>query len=254
MTAAVIAYDRPIKNLIAQLDATGHVSHVQHRKTHVTIHHNGARLSHEGVLDVWRVRPASAHFDVDVLGDTAQYVGIVEYAWATGSTEGNQKSISIEMCNLSLAPGWVVGEATWRSTARLAGWIFARVIGYRPTREFLVMHSHWSATLCAGPYIASIYDRILAAAQQTYDDIVNGVREEFDMGGPCLRKGNAAGDAGDAIWLITVHPDGGVSKVHVKSKKLVQAYAAVVGPVETVDQWQVDWFSKTGEIGKPDPV
>lgn len=163
-----IAYDRPVKDLIAGLDATGHVTHTQHRKTHVTLHHNGGRLSHEGVLSVWQTRPASAHFDVDAYGDVAQYVRVNEYAWATGSTEGNQRSISIEMCNLSVGGDWPVSEITWQSAARLAGWLFARVIGVRPTSE-LVQHKFWNPTDCAGPYIGAIFDRILAACQFHYD-------------------------------------------------------------------------------------
>lgn len=176
MTA--IAYDLPILNLIAGLDATEHVTHTRHRKTKVTLHHNGGRLSHQGVLDVWKVRPASAHFNCDAPGTVAQYVRVAEYAWATGSTIGNSDSISIEMCNATLAPDWVVGEATWRSAARLAGWLFARVIGERPNRANLVLHSYWSATDCAGPYIRRIYDQVLVAAQQSYDRIVHGIQED----------------------------------------------------------------------------
>lgn len=176
MTA--IAYDLPILNLIAGLDATEHVTHTRHRKTKVTLHHNGGRLSHQGVLDVWKVRPASAHFNCDAPGTVAQYVRVAEYAWATGSTIGNSDSISIEMCNATLAPDWVVGEATWRSAARLAGWLFARVIGERPTRANLVLHSYWSATDCAGPYIRRIYDQVLVAAQQSYDRIIHGIPED----------------------------------------------------------------------------
>lgn len=176
-----IAYDLPVKDLIAGLDATGHVTHTQHRKTHVTLHHNGGRLSHEGVLQVWQTRPASAQFDVDAVGDLAQYVRVAEYAWACGNTLGNQCSISIEMCNLTGGPDWIVGEATWRSAARLAGWLFARVIGYRPTREFLVQHEVWSATSCAGPYIDQVYEQILALAQEWYDKFTGAIQEEEEI-------------------------------------------------------------------------
>ena len=62
---STIKYDKPVRDFIKELSATGHVTHTKSKKKSVTIHHNAGRLSHQGVLDVWKVRPASAHFDVD---------------------------------------------------------------------------------------------------------------------------------------------------------------------------------------------
>lgn len=177
---STIAYDLPVRDFIAALDATGHVSHTQHRKSKITFHHNGGRLSHEGVLSVWQVRPASAHFNFDAVGSCAQFVRLPEYAWATGSTIGNQESISFEMANLTLGPEWNVAEITWRRAARLAGWIHARVFGWRPTRESIVVHHYWSATTCAGPYIDKVYNQILAVAQESYDAFASGGTPEGD--------------------------------------------------------------------------
>jgi hypothetical protein len=170
----VAAYDKGVKNLIAGLNATGHVTHTQHRKSMVTIHHNGGRLSHEGVLNVWKTRPASAHFDVDAAGNVAQYVEMNEYAWACGSTNGNQQSISIEMCNAATGGDWPVSETTWRSAARLAGWLFAKVIGERPSSINLVPHHHWKATTCAGPYMDGKFGAFISVAQQAYDFFKGG--------------------------------------------------------------------------------
>jgi hypothetical protein len=170
----VAAYDKPVKNLIAGLNVTGHVTHTKHRKTMVTVHHNGGRLSHEGVLSVWKTRPASAHFDVDGFGDVAQFVEMNEYAWATGSTNGNQASISIELCNSAVGGDWPVSEVTWRSGARLAGWIFAKVIGERPSSANIVPHHHWKPTTCAGPYMDNTLASFVAVAQQAYDFFQGG--------------------------------------------------------------------------------
>ncbi|WBB63667.1 N-acetylmuramoyl-L-alanine amidase [Streptomyces sp. WMMC500] len=167
--SATIPYDRPVADFIDALSATGHVTHQSYRKTSVTLHHNAARLSHQGVLDLWKVRPASAHFDVDAAGAVAQYVKVNEYAWAVRNTAGNQSSISIEMANATLAPQWKVGETTWKNAARLAGWLFAKVIGERPSRSNLFYHHHWSATECAGPFMDQIYDEVLTAVQAAYD-------------------------------------------------------------------------------------
>ncbi|KOX03380.1 N-acetylmuramoyl-L-alanine amidase [Streptomyces sp. NRRL B-1140] len=166
---ATIPYDRPVADFIDELSATGHVTHTSYRKTSVTLHHNAGRLSHQGVLDLWTVRPASAHFDVDASGAVAQFVKVHEYAWAVGNTAGNQGSISIEMANATLKPHWTVGETTWKSAARLAGWLFAEVIGERPSRSNLFYHHHWSSTICAGPHMDRIYDEVLVAAQVAYD-------------------------------------------------------------------------------------
>lgn len=166
-----INYDLPVKDLIDELSATGHVTHKKYKKTSVTLHHNGGRLSHEGLLSVWRVRPASAQFDVDKRGDVAQFTLAREYAWACGNTEGNMRSIHIEMANEELAPEWTIGEDTWQGAARLAAWLFVHKVegSPRPSKDNFFVHHHWLNTTCAGPYIDKIYDRILRAAQHWYD-------------------------------------------------------------------------------------
>lgn len=105
---------------------------------------------------------------MDAAGAVAQYVKLNEYAWAVGNVTGDQRSISIEMANATLSPGWRVADSTWKSAARLAGWLSAKAIGERPSKNNL-FHHHWSATECAGPCMESIYDKVLAAAQEAYD-------------------------------------------------------------------------------------
>jgi hypothetical protein len=170
VTAAPIKYDQPVANFIAGLDATEHVTHRSYEKTSVTFHHNGGRLSLAGILEVWKTRRASAHFQVDGGGRVGQYVGVQEYAWATGNTQGNISSISIEMANLSLAPKWEVSTVTWRSAARLAGWLFANVIKGRPrpTRANVHVHHFWKSTDCAGPYIDRVFEDLLLEVQTWY--------------------------------------------------------------------------------------
>lgn len=172
MSTGLIDYDRPVADYIDRLTATGHVTRTAYRKDVVTLHHNGGRLSLDGLLSVWTDREASAHFGVDGNANVGQFVRLPEYAWATGSTEGNVRSISIEMANETVAPEWKVGEKTWRGAARLAGWIHARVFGLRPTKSSLVVHHYWSATACAGPFIDAIFGQILTAAQEAYDMFV----------------------------------------------------------------------------------
>jgi hypothetical protein len=165
---ATIAYDLPVANFIDALSRTGHVTHRKYKKKSVTFHHNGGRLSLQGILDVWKTRPASAHFQSDSAGRIGQYVHVNEYAWATGNTTGNIESISIEMADLTLAPRWEIASVTWKSAARLAGWLFANVIKDAPTRENVFVHHHWKSTDCAGPFIDSIFKNLLLEVQVWY--------------------------------------------------------------------------------------
>jgi hypothetical protein len=166
---ATIGYDLPVKNYIDELSATGHVTHTPYVKKSVTLHHNAGRLSHEGVLNVWKTRPASAHFDVDAYGRVCQYVKVNEFAWHAGNFTGNKESIGIEMANSTTSPTWQVAEATWKGAARLAAWLFAKVIKARPSSSNLFVHSHWRATACAGPYIKSIWSKVMAETVKWYD-------------------------------------------------------------------------------------
>ncbi len=198
-----IAYDRPVKDLIAQLSATGHVTHTAFRKTSVTFHHNAGRLSHEGVLDVWKVRPASAHFDVDRGGAVCQYVKVNEYAWATGSRDGNRTSISIELANEALGPDWVVSERTWKAGARLAGWLFAKVIGTRPSRSNVFFHSHWLSTTCAGPHMGKVYDELLADVIRAYEGFTGSAtpsRPAKPAGAPLKSERQIAAEVWQGKW------------------------------------------------------
>jgi N-acetylmuramoyl-L-alanine amidase-like protein len=162
-----INYDRPIEDLVDALSATGHVTHESFKKTCVTLHNNGgARDSREDVLNTWKTREASAHFDVDVNGEIAQYVKVDEYAWATGSTEGNEVSISIEMADADSALNIV--ETTWKSACRLAAWLFLHVIDEVPSSSNIFPHQHWVSTDCPGPWAMRNWTVLVAEIESQY--------------------------------------------------------------------------------------
>lgn len=169
-----IDYDQPVEDFVDRLSATGHVTHESFTKKSVTIHHNGGNLTHNGILTTWTTRRASAHFDVDSKGKVAQYVKVDEYAWAVGSTLGNETSISIEMANSTFAPNWEVSETTWKAAARLAAWLFVHEIKARPNASNFLPHRHWSSTDCPGPYIVKNFNAVLVEAQVQYDEFMKG--------------------------------------------------------------------------------
>lgn len=251
---APIAYDRPVRDLIAGLNATGHVSHVAHRKDMVTLHHNGGRLSHDGVLNVWKTRRASAHFNVDAAGTVAQYVKANEYAWACGNTEGNRRSISIEMCNAQVGGNWPVGEATWREAARLTGWIFSKIMGFRPHPGNVVMHRHWKATECAGPHIASIMSQIVHLANIWYDYFTFGPppasnQEENEDMTTRLVRGDSQTPVpgkdysyGNLVFLVHFDPmlESGAERKYMPGGGATRVLEQIQGGVDIVSQTELD--------------
>lgn len=172
---STINYDQPVVDLIAGLNATGHVTHESFKKTSVTFHHNGGvNVSHQGVLDTWKYRAASAHFDVDSSGSVAQYVDVNEYAWAVGNTGGNESSISIEQADASGSPDYVVGDATWKAACRLAAWLFIHVIGEAPSSSNIFPHQHWSSTDCPGPWVTNHFGMYVSEVQSQYAILKGG--------------------------------------------------------------------------------
>lgn len=166
-----IPYDQPIEDLVDALSATGHVTHESFTKTSVTFHHNGGVAnSHEDVLNTWKTREASAHFDVDVHGGVAQFVKVDEYAWATGNTQGNESSISIEMADENSS--WEISDATLQSATRLAAWLFVHVIKQRPSSSNIFPHQRWVSTDCPGPWVMAHFSSIVAEVQAQYDRFI----------------------------------------------------------------------------------
>lgn len=165
-----ISYDKPIVDLVDALSETHHVTHQSFPKTSVTFHHNGGvGASHQDVLNTWKTRAASAHFDVDVNGHIAQYVRYDEYAWGVGNESGNESTISIEMADVSGDPNWEVAGVTMNEACRLAAWLFVHVIGAPPSASNIFMHKHWTSTDCPGPFIEHNFNNIILEVQKQYD-------------------------------------------------------------------------------------
>jgi hypothetical protein len=173
-----INYDRPIADYVDRLSATGHRGESGYpadktfKKTSVTFHHNDGTQSFDGVLQTWTERQASAHFDVDVHGNVAQFVKVDEYAWAVGNTEGNQSSISIEQADLN--ESYEIAEVTWKAACRLAAWLFVHVIGEAPSSANIFPHQHWSSTDCPGPWVMSHFGMYISEVQAQYAILKGG--------------------------------------------------------------------------------
>lgn len=245
MGVATVAYDRPIQNFIAGLDATGHVTHTAYRKTSVTFHHNGGRLSLQGCLDVWTYREASAHFQSDGDGNLGQYVRVNEYAWAAGNTQGNIESIHIEMANATLDPEWRVGDVTWQSAARLAGWLFARVIGAAPTRDTVHVHHDWKSTACAGPYIDQVREQLFQAVLAAYNAFAGGSTPAPPPPRPASRPGTFTWPFSGRHHFGNIAGDdyshGGYTAQERVWVKIIQQWLIYRGCVPGITDWWSGW-------------
>ena len=173
----VINYDEDVLNLIDDLYATGHYTNRSYRKDFVVFHHNAQAVGHYGVLKTWQTRRASAHFNVDQNGSVAQFVEIQKYAWANGHAEANMRGISIEMTNEAVGGNWPVSEVTWRSAARLAGWIHAKIFGHAPTDESVRFHRDFKATACPGPDVVGRRDELFDAVVEAYEYFTKAKKE-----------------------------------------------------------------------------
>ena len=138
----------------------------------MTILGNGKGKALDACWNVWQKRPASAHYGVD--GNyVRQFVWDRDYAWATGSWNGNSKSISIEHANISVGPSWSVAEDTWKTGAKLTGYIhYVHRLG-RPSPKTVLKHSSWKSTACPGPFMDSIFKKYINEAAAHYDNLVN---------------------------------------------------------------------------------
>lgn len=87
---------------------------------YITRHHTAGILNTNQVWDVWQTRQASAHYIVEVDGQTGQLVWDRDTAWSNGNQQSNQESITIEHSNNGGAPGWPISDATVIGGARLA--------------------------------------------------------------------------------------------------------------------------------------
>jgi hypothetical protein len=60
------------------------------------------------------------------------------------------------------------------SGTRLAGWLFARVIGERPTRQTVHYHHDWKSTVCAGPYMDKLREQVFLEVEAAYNEFAGG--------------------------------------------------------------------------------
>ncbi|WP_394277751.1 N-acetylmuramoyl-L-alanine amidase [Luteococcus sp.] len=142
-----------------------------HRINKVVIHHNGGNLTAKSIYDVWMIRPASAHYQVDDRGVISQHVWDRDTAWHAANLTANRTSIAIEHANIGSA-STAIGQKTLEEGAHLTAAVCVHYGLGRPRWMVNVFpHRYFTSTACPG-YLAGGQNRqYMARAQYWYDEM-----------------------------------------------------------------------------------
>ena len=131
----------------------------------IFVHHMAGNLTVKQCGNVFRNRPASAHYGIN--GNAiGQYVDEKNTAWHCGNFNWNQRSIGIELANSTGAKGgWQVADSTINTAIRLIADICKRngitkLVYTGDMSGNLCMHRWVASTACPGPYLSKQFKRI----------------------------------------------------------------------------------------------
>lgn len=109
---------------------------------------------------------ASFNYGIATDGTVGLYVDERYRAWATGNPEADHSSVSICVCNSSLAPDYKISNETYQSLIKLCVDICRRNFITKLTytnsarTSTLLRHDWFASVNCPGPYLSSIFSRI----------------------------------------------------------------------------------------------
>ena len=132
----------------------------------IFVHHMAGVLTAKQCGNVFKSRPASAHYGIGSDGKIGQYVKEEDTAWHCASKSYNQRSIGIELSNDTGAKGgWHVADKTIAKCVDLIVDICKRngikKINYTgDLKGNLCMHRWTASTSCPGPYLSKKFKYI----------------------------------------------------------------------------------------------
>ena len=139
---------------------------------YVYLHHNSSNLSLRGIYDVWLVRQASCHYQVDQNGRVGQYVNDWDTAWQVGDWEANLRGIGIEHANMTLRPTWLIWPETLNQGSKLCAAICRnKDLGMPVWEKNVFGHSHYFGTECPGALAGSQNALYFERARYWYDNL-----------------------------------------------------------------------------------
>lgn len=138
----------------------------------IFVHHMAGILTAKQCGNVFKSRPASAHYGIGSDGKIGQYVKEEDTAWHCASKSYNQRSIGIELSNDTGAKGgWHVSDKTIAKCIDLIVDICKRneikKINYTgDLKGNLCMHRWTASTSCPGPYLSTKFKYIAEQANK----------------------------------------------------------------------------------------
>lgn len=132
----------------------------------IFVHHMAGVLTAKQCGNVFKSRPASAHYGIGSDGKIGQYVLEENTAWHCASKSYNQRSIGIELSNdKGASGGWHVADKTIAKCIDLIVDICQRngikKINYTgDLKGNLCMHRWTASTSCPGPYLSKKFKYI----------------------------------------------------------------------------------------------
>lgn len=143
----------------------------------IVLHHNAGNLSLQGCWDTWQTREASAHYQVDINGQIAQYVRLSDTAWHAGPA--NSYTIGIEHADAYFAPTWSIGEATLDNGAHLVAALCYKLgLGVPTWGVNVYPHNHFMDTGCPGAIAGAQRDLYMSRAKDWYLKMTNHIEEK----------------------------------------------------------------------------
>lgn len=153
----------------------------------VTIHHAAAISDAETIAKHFSnpLTQASANY---IIGTNGEIIALVpeEYrAWTSSNRANDMAAITIEVCNSSTAPEWMISEASMSSLIKLCADICNRY-NIKPyfsgnKNGTFTFHYMFSKTECPGAYIRSRIDDIIDAVIAAMSNSEGGKTESGDF-------------------------------------------------------------------------
>ena len=125
----------------------------------ITVHHMAGNLSLETCGNLFNgSRQASSNYAIDSKGKIALYVEEKNRAWTSSSAWNDQRAVTIEVANNTLAPNWTISAEAYKSLINLIVDICKRnnikeLVFTGDKNGSYTWHCMYAATACPGPYL-----------------------------------------------------------------------------------------------------